>query len=152
MSLAQSLMRTCFIAMPAALITVPAVGGQLLHQAENKIPVAIVEVSRTRAYTEVRLETQAPRPHVCWSFSGPNSPYLVAADRRYRFLNGNDITDCPTKRDYAAHQYMVLRFEPLPPQVREFSLVEGEGGENQMIDPAAQRGTSYWNFLHVKPN
>jgi len=44
---------------------------------------------------------------------------------------------------------MVLRFEPLDPQIREFSLVEGEGGENQMVDPASSRG-SYWNFLHVK--
>jgi hypothetical protein len=44
---------------------------------------------------------------------------------------------------------MVLRFEPIEPQIREFSLVEGEGGENQMIDPASSRGT-YWNFLHVK--
>jgi hypothetical protein len=40
----------------------------------------------------------------------------------------------------------------LPPQVREFSLVEGQGGENQMIDPAANRGRSYWNFLHVNLN
>jgi hypothetical protein len=46
---------------------------------------------------------------------------------------------------------MVLRFEPLEPQVREFSLVEGEGGENQMIDPASAVNIRYWNFLHVKP-
>jgi hypothetical protein len=153
MSLAQWLLRTCFAAGPAALIAAaPAGGGELRHLAENRIPVAIIEVTRTPDYTEVRLETQAPRPKVCWSFSGPNSPYLLASDHRYRFLSGEAITDCPNQRDYAAHQFMVLRFEPLPPQVQEFSLVEGQGGENQMIDPASQRGTSYWNFLHVKLN
>jgi hypothetical protein len=151
MSLAQWLIRTCSVAVPAVLIAAaPAVAEELLHLAENRVPVAVVEVIRTQSYTEVRLETQAPRPKVCWSFSGPNSPYLLASEHRYRFLSGDAITDCPNQQDYAAHQYMVLRFEPLPPHVREFSLVEGEGGENQMIDPAAHRGTSYWNFLHVK--
>jgi hypothetical protein len=130
----------------------PALAGQLFHLAENRIPVAIVQVTRTPRYTEIRLETQAPRPKVCWSSSGPNSPYLLSSGTRYRFIGGDDIANCPNERDYAAHQGMVLRFEPLPPKVPEFSLVEGEGGENQMIDPAANRGRSYWNFLHVNLN
>jgi hypothetical protein len=136
----------------ATLAACPALAGKLFHKAENDVPVAIVEVSVTAGYTEVRLETQAPRSKVCWSSSGPNSPYLLASGTRYRLVGGDNITDCPKRMDYADHQIMVLRFAPLPPQVREFALVEGEGGENQMIDPASRTGTKYWNFLHVKLN
>ena len=121
----------------------------LLHPAENNVPVAIVRIERTARFTEVRIETQAPRQKVCWYASGPNSPYLLAGGRRYRLIEGNKIASCPATQDYAAHETMVLRFEPIEPQVGEFSLVEGEGGENQMIDPASTRAR-YWNFLHVK--
>jgi hypothetical protein len=121
----------------------------LLHPAENKVPVAIVRLERTPRFTEIHIETQAARSKVCWASSGSNSPYLLANGRRHRFIDGDAITSCPATRDYGARETMVLRFEPLDPQVREFSLVEGEGGENQMIDPASSRG-SYWNFLHVK--
>jgi hypothetical protein len=127
----------------------PAVAESLLHPAENKVPVAIVRIERTPRFTEIHIDTQAPRSKVCWASSGPNSPYLLANGRRHRFVDGDAITNCPATRDYGAHETMVLRFEPLDPQIREFSLVEGEGGENQMIDPATSRG-SYWNFLHVK--
>jgi hypothetical protein len=126
----------------------PALAESLLHPAENKVPVAIVRIERTPRFTEIHIETQAPRSKVCWASRGPNSPYLLANGRRHRFIDGDAITSCPATRDYGAHETMVLRFEPLDPQIREFSLVEGEGGENQMIDPAASRG-SYWNFLHV---
>ncbi len=123
---------------------------RILHRAENNVPVAIVEVIRTPTQTELHLETQAPRRKVCWSSQGPNSPYLVAAGRRYRFLGGDKILDCPSGRDYAAQEEMILRFEPLPPETGEFSLVEGEGGENQMIDPQSYPNGQFWNFLHVK--
>src|SRR5262249_25886287 len=112
----------------------------LLHPAENNVPVAIVRIERTARFTEVTLETQAPRQKVCWAASGANSPYLLANGRRYRLIEGDQIASCPATRDYGAHEAMVLRFEPLGPQVGEFSLVEGEGGENQMIDPASARG------------
>ncbi len=127
----------------------PVAAESLLHMAENKVPVAIVRIERTPRFTEIRIETQAARSKVCWASSGPNSPYLLANGHRYRFVDGDKITSCPSTRDYAAHETMVLRFEPLEPQTREFSLVEGEGGENQLIDPASSRG-SYWNFVHVK--
>jgi hypothetical protein len=127
----------------------PVLAEALLHPAENKVPVAIVRLERTPRFTEIHIETQAPRSKVCWASSGPNSPYLLANGRRHRFVDGDSITSCPATRDYGAHETMVLRFEPLDPQIREFSLVEGEGGENQMVDPASSRG-SYWNFLHVK--
>ena len=127
----------------------PAFAESLLHPAENKVPVAIVRIERMPRFTEIHIETQAPRSKVCWASSGPNSPYLLANGRRHRFVDGDAITSCPATRDYGAHETMVLRFEPLDAQIREFSLVEGEGGENQMIDSASSRG-SYWNFLHVK--
>jgi hypothetical protein len=123
---------------------------KVFYLAENKVPVALVEVIRTPQYTEVRLETQAPRPKVCWSASGPNSPYLLADSHRYRFIGGDRIANCPERRDYAARELMILRFQPIESNVREFSLVEGEGGENQLINPASSPGTRYWNFLHVK--
>jgi hypothetical protein len=127
----------------------PVLAEALLHPAENNVPVAIVRIERTARFTEVAIETQAPRQKVCWYASGPNSPYLLAGGRRYRLIEGDKIAGCPATRDYGAHETMVLRFEPIGPQVREFSLVECEGGENQMIDPASSR-ERYWNFLHVK--
>ena len=140
---------------PLAILVVlacgqPVAADSLSYQAENNVPVAIVKVVRTPRYTEAHLQTQAVRPQVCWSSTGPNSPYLLAAGHRYRLLGGDNITNCPAKRDYASGEIMVLRFEPLDSQVQEFSLVEGEGGENQMADPASSRGIRYWNFLHVK--
>lgn len=127
-----------------------AVAEPISHQAENSVPVAIVQLNRTAGFTEARLQTQAARPGVCWASTGPNSPYLLAAGHRYRFLGGDNIANCPARRDYGAGEIMVLRFEPLDPQAQEFSLVEGEGGENQMIDPKSSPGARYWNFLRVK--
>lgn len=153
MRFARSLWKCrCAVLLLAALAGGPAVAGKLLHRAENNVPVAIVEVKVTSGYTEVRLETQAPRNKVCWASSGPNSPYLLASGTRYRLVGGDNIANCPKRMDYAARQIMVLRFQPLSPQIREFSLVEGQGGENQMIDPSHHAGTQYWNFLHVKLN
>jgi hypothetical protein len=127
----------------------PLFAETLVHSAENNVPVAIVRIERTARFTEVEIETQAPRQKVCWYASGPDSPYLLAGGRRYRLIEGDKVANCPATRDFGAHETMVLRFEPVEAQVREFSLVEGEGGENQLIDPASSRGT-YWNFLHVK--
>jgi hypothetical protein len=181
----------------------PLFAETLLHPAENNVPVASVRIERTARFTEVQIETQAPRPKVCWYASGPNSPYLLAGGRRYRLIEGDKIASCPATQDYTAHETMVLRFEPIEPQVGEFSpvsrfrssqafaatsertseskghwqlydssaalepevrnragrenranfgfaaLVEGEGGENQMIDPSSTRAR-YWNFLHVR--
>lgn len=118
--------------------------------AENNVPVAMVTVTRTAGATEVWLQTQTALTKVCWTDKGDNSPYLLAGGQRYRFLSGANITLCPTRRDYAANDVMVLRFQPLPTQATEFSLVEGRGGENQMIDPKSQPGSRFWNFLHVK--
>jgi hypothetical protein len=127
----------------------PVLAETLMHPAENSVPVAVVRVERTARFTEIHIETQAPRTKVCWASSGANSPFLIAQGRRYRFIDGDNITDCPATRDYGARQTMVLRFEPVDPQLEEFSLVEGEGGETQMINPARARG-SFWNFLHIK--
>ena len=127
----------------------PVLAETLMHPAENSVPVAIVRIERTPRFTEIYIETQAPRQKVCWASSGSNSPYLLADGHRYRLIEGGNFASCPATRDYVAHETMVLRFEPIEPQIREFSLVEGEGGENQMIDPASS-SSRYWNFLHVK--
>jgi hypothetical protein len=122
----------------------------LAHMAENNVQVAMIEVSRASQHTEVRLETRAALKGVCWSFEGSNSPYLISEGRRYRFIGGEHISNCPQKQDYASYEIMILRFQPLPANVREFSLVEGEGGENQMIEPTARRNQTFWNFLRVR--
>ena len=134
-----------------ALLALPAAAETLFHRAENQVPVAMVQVVRTADYTEVHLQTQAALKRVCWNSTGPNSPYLLADGRRYRYLSGENITACPTQRPYGDKDVMVLRFEPLASQARAFSLVEGQGGENQMIDPKSS-GTQYWNFLRIKLN
>ena len=120
------------------------------HLAENQVPVALVAVIRRPDFTEVHLETQTERKKVCWTAQGPNSPYLLAGGKRYHYLGGDHVSNCPEGIDYNTHELMILRFEPLAAAASEFSLVEGEGGENQMIDPASSRGTRYWNFLRVK--
>ena len=73
----------------------------------------------------------------------------MAAERRYRLVGGEGIAACPKNRDYAEGGAMMLLFEPLKPGVKEFSLIEGVGGESALLDPdsATRR---YWNFLHIK--
>jgi hypothetical protein len=117
--------------------------------AENDVPLKIVEVNRTKAATEIRIQTGEAMRGACWSMAGANSPYLLAAERRYRLIGGEGIAACPKSRSYAEGGTMVLRFEPLKPGVKEFSLIEGVGGESALLDPdsATRR---YWNFLHVK--
>lgn len=143
------------VAMSFCGALVFAAGGEagaqtLFRIAENQVPVAVVEVIRTPSYTEVHLQTQQPRPNVCWTAAGPNSPYLLTSGHRYRFISGDHVTTCPQLMNYGASEIMVLRFEPLGAQVHEFSLVEGQGGENQMIDPASDKKVRYWNFLHIQ--
>jgi hypothetical protein len=139
----------CGTAALATLFALPAAAETVYRPSENQVPVAMIEATRTPQHTEVRLRTQQALKGVCWYSSGPNSPYLLGNGRRYRFREGDNITACPTKKDYQAQEDMVLRFEPLEPQVREISLVEGEGGENQMVNDKSSRET-FWNFLHVQ--
>jgi len=127
----------------------PAVAAPAWTPAENDVPLKIVEINRTKTATEVRIQTSEAMKEACWSMAGPNSPYLLAAERRYRLIGGEGIAACPKSRSYAEGGTMVLRFEPLKPGVKEFSLIEGVGGESALLDPdsATRR---YWNFLHIK--
>jgi len=131
------------------LLAFPAGAQSLFHRAENQVQVALVKVVRKADYTEVHLRTQAALNGVCWYATGENSPYLMAEGRRFRYLSGDNIAACPAQQNYANQAVMVLRFQPLAAQVRTFSLVEGQGGENQMIDPASTK-SRFWNFLRVK--
>jgi hypothetical protein len=126
-----------------------AVAETVSQQAENQVPVTAVEVSTGPNFTEVHLQTQAALQSVCWFASGPNSPYLLSSEHRYRFISSNNVALCPTTENYAANDVMVLRFEPLPAGTTEFSLVEGQGGENQLVNPLGST-VRYWNFLHIK--
>jgi hypothetical protein len=127
----------------------PLAAQTLSYRAENQVPVTLIAVKRTAQFTEVQLRADTDLQKVCWWAAGENSPYLLADGRRYRVLSGANITSCPQRRDYKSNEVMVLRFEPLAESVRQMSLVEGQGGENQMADPASQRGVRYWNFLRV---
>jgi hypothetical protein len=118
--------------------------------AENNVPVAMIEVLRSSLGTEVHLQTLSPIDGVCWSVDGSNSPYLTTDGHRYQFVGGGNVTACPAKKHYARHEVMVLCFEPLDPHAREFSLVEGAGGERQMIDRRFAPDARYWNFVHVR--
>lgn len=150
--MARTIPRTVRAAAAAAVVILfafPTAAQTLLHRAENQVPVAMVKVVRTTGHTEVHLQTQAALKGVCWHATGADSPYLMAEGRRYRYLSGNNIAACPAQQGYADREVMVLRFEPLAPQTRTFSLVEGQGGENQMIDPNSTK-SRFWNFLRVK--
>ena len=142
------IIRTAAVAA-AMLVALPAGAQSLFHLAENKVQVAVVKVVRNPANTEVHLQTQKAMTGICWYASGDNSPYLLAEGRRFRYLSGANITACPGRQAYADREIMILRFEPLPAQARVFSLVEGRGGENQMIDPTSSK-EQFWNFLRVK--
>jgi len=124
----------------------------VFQMAENNIPVALVQVGRTSSYAMIYLQPQEAQLGVCWWSSGANAPYLLASGKRYRLIQGYDIASCPTVRDYAPHQMMQLEFEPLPPEIHEFSLIEGQLGENQMNHTASPADGEPWNFLHVKLN
>ena len=148
----KSIWKSLAILLLLAATGIAAGQSGLFHKAENQVQVAIVQVKRTSNYTEVHLETlSATRGDVCWYRTGPDSPYLIANERRYRYLHGDNIRDCPNGRKYDDREVMVLRFEPLPQDIREFSLVEGEGGEGQMRGIARPNET-FWNFLYVKLN
>ena len=133
-----------------ALGTMGADAASVFTMAENGVAVAMVDVQRTPQYTQVQLQTRNAIRQVCWTASGPQSPYLIAQGQRYTLLGGDNIASCPLSRDYGANEVMVLRFQPLPAAVGEVSLVEGVGGEAQMINPNADPTTHYWNFLRVK--
>ena len=121
----------------------------LSYPAENQVPVTLIGVKRSAQTTEVQLRADTDLKKVCWTSAGANSPYLLADGRRYRLLGSSNVTSCPERRDYKGGDVMVLRFEPLPQSVRQMSLVEGQGGENQMADPKSQLGIRYWNFMRV---
>ena len=114
----------------AALVTPPISAETLFHRAENQVPVAIVQIEHTRGQTEIHLQAQAVLAKVCFTANGPNSPYLLASGRSYRYLGGDNLTTCPERRDYAAGDVMVLRFEALEAGSSTFSFVSGQGGEN----------------------
>ncbi len=135
----------------AVLFAAPAGADELFHRAENQVPLAIVKVTRAATFTEIRIQTQAELKKVCWPSSGPNSPYLLAIGRRFRYLDGDNIAACPARRDYADHDVMVLRFAPLEAQVSTFSFVGGQADENRSISPASAAGRD-WNFLRVPVN
>jgi hypothetical protein len=145
------------IRLPASLLALlvatawppPAAGEPVYHAAENRVPVVMTDVLRYTDRTEIRLKILKPLKAACWAYSGANSPYLLADGRRHRFLSGENIAACPTRKPYQANAVMILRFEPLGQNVRAFHLVEGRGGENQLIDPSSSRNR-YWNFLKVR--
>ncbi|MGA8386744.1 MAG: hypothetical protein WBV43_11680 [Pseudolabrys sp.] len=146
----QALFGGTFFVAPL-LMAQPATVETLFHRAENQVPVAIVEIKRPPEHTEIHLQAQAALTKVCVAASGPNSPYLLASGRNYRYVGGENITACPERRDYAASEIMILRFEPLAAGSSTFSFVSGQGGEKQPIDVVSPT-TPYWNFLRVRLN
>jgi hypothetical protein len=139
------------VAVLTALCIWPAIAETLFHRVENQVPVAIVKIDRTPAHTEIRLQAQAALAKVCFAASGPNRPYLLASGRNCRYLGCDNIGICPERRDYAATDLMVLRFEPLAEGTSTFSFVSGQGGEKQSIDVVSP-ATPYWNFIRVQVN
>jgi hypothetical protein len=135
----------------AALIVPPVSAETLFHRAENQVPVAIVQIERPPGQTEIHMQAQAALTKVCFAANGPNSPYLLASGRNYRYLGGDNVTACPERRDYAAGDVMVLRFEALEPGNSTFSFVSGQNGEKQPIGTVVP-GTPHWNFLRVRLN
>ena len=146
--LGKALFGAIFVAVPLSVVQ-PVAAETLPHRAENQVPVAIVQIKRAAEHTEIHLQAQAALTKVCFAASGLNSPYLLAAGRNYRYLGGDNVTACPERRDYAAGDIIVLRFELLAAGSSTFSFVSGQGGEKQPIDVVSPT-TPYWNFLRVR--
>jgi hypothetical protein len=146
----QALFNGTFVVAPLLAAQLTA-AETLFHRAENQVPVAIVEIKRPAEHTEIHLQAQAALARVCFAATGPNSPYLLAAGRNYRYLGGDNVAACPERRDYAAGDTLILRFEPLAAGSSTFSFVSGQAGEKQPIDVVAPT-TPYWNFLRVRLN
>src|SRR6476619_8261696 len=85
---------------PSFLATLPAAAEILPHRAENQVPVAIVEIKRPAEHTEIHLQAQAALTKVCFAASGPNSPYLLASGRNYRYLGGGRIIKNNKRHNY----------------------------------------------------
>jgi len=117
--------------------------------AEGKVKVAVIEVNRSAQFTTMRLQTQVSLKGVCWANKGVDAPYLEIDGQTFRFLSGDNITTCPAERDYAEHEEMVLRFEPLDANVRNVSLIEGKGGRDQLLSRPSASGRTFWNFLNI---
>ena len=133
---------TALIALPAAAQTSP-------HRAENQVPAAIVKIDRASDRTDIHIQAQAALVKVCFSAKGPNSPYLLANGRNYRYLGGDNVTACPDRRDYAAAEVMVLRFAPLETGTSTFSFVAGQTGGKPSAD-AVSPTAPYWSFIRVR--
>ena len=79
--------------------------------------------------------------------------FPVQSERMYAALKGNGATvryvQLPAEsHGYAARESMALRFEKLDPQIKEFSFVDGQGGEKEMTEPETSKAR-FWNFLRV---
>ena len=130
----------------------PAAAETLFHRAENQVPVAIVEIKRPAEHTEIHLQAQAALTKVCFAASGPNSPYLLAAGRNYRYLGGDNVTACPeAPRLCCRRHHDAYASSRLAAGSSTFSFVSGQGGEKQPIDVVSPT-TPYWNFLRVRLN
>jgi hypothetical protein len=113
--------------------------------------VAIVRIERAPAHTEIHLQAQAALHKGLLRGERSQQSVLLASGRNYRYLGGDNVTACPERRDYAAKDEMVLRFEPLAESNSTFSFVSGQGGEKQSID-AVSPNSPYWNFIRVRLN
>jgi hypothetical protein len=135
----------------AVLFALPAAAEKLLHRAENRVPVAIVQIERPPGHIEIHLQALAALEKVCFAASGPNSPYVLASGRTSRYLGGENVTACPARRDYAAGDIMVLRFEPVDAGSSTFSFVSGPANEKQSADTVSPAAPA-WSFIRVQLN
>src|SRR5262245_45244771 len=136
-------------AAAGSILSASSAGAEtLFHRAEDQVPVAIVQIDRTSPHTEIRLQAQAARTKVCFAATGPNSPYLLASGRNYRYLGGDNVGTCPERRDYAAGDVLVLRFEPLVAGECIFYFVLGQCGGKQSI-VAGEPDMPYCDFCWV---
>jgi hypothetical protein len=131
----------------------------VLKTAQYKPELAIVKVVRQKAFTEITIkfvgelrarvvEPETMTPSVCWWATPPNAPFLAAGNRRFMFLGGTNVETCPRGRVYHKGDEMILRFQPLDPDMHKFSFIEGDGGEKQIHEKPADFAI-YINFLDI---
>lgn len=114
------------------------------HRMEGNRPVLIKSVKLTNTKTEILFEIERPVNGVCWQITGVDAPYIEIKQKRLKMLDGENITVCNKRRNYAGGERFMLSFEPLPDGIKTFDLIEGKSG--------ASRAPGYWNFIGVNLN
>lgn len=116
------------------------------YQGGNKAAVILVKI--TPLQTEIHIQVIDRHVGIVpWGTMEDCIPYLQTSDgTRYDFIGALN----PTRRYFYKNEVMVLLFQPLPLATSKFSLIEGNGGEEQLRTSIINTNMlTYWNYIDI---